>query len=347
MTPRPGPEPASINVSALLDSRAINGFQWLTYGLCVACLMMDGFDLQALSFAAPSLIREWKIPSAAMGPVFSAALVGILFGSFLWSMLADRVGRRPVLFAATLWFAVLTYLTGQAGSLAELTTLRFIAGVGLGGIMPNAMALAGEYAPGRKRILIMMIVSTGFTVGAAIAGVTAEWLIPLAGWRSLFTFGAAASLVTAAVMVAFLPESLPFLALSGRPPEAARRWIRRIAPELARGEQLSLTAQRAEKGLPLGHLFRKGRALTTILLWIVNFMNLLVLYFLTSWLPTAVRDFGFSNLIAVRAGTFVQIGGIIGGLLLGLVAQRLGLGRVLIACFLAGCLSLAAISRTE
>lgn len=119
----------AIDVSSLIDTRPIRGFQCFTYILCVACLMVDGFDLQALSFAAPYLIRDWKITSAVMGPVFSAALAGILIGSFLFSMLADKIGRRPVLIAATFWFTVLTYFTGQAAFVRDLTILRFVAGV--------------------------------------------------------------------------------------------------------------------------------------------------------------------------------------------------------------------------
>src|SRR5690348_8727161 len=273
MTPSPAAR-ATIDVSALIDSRRLTGFQWCTYALCVVCLMMDGFDLQALAFAAPALIRDWKLPSGVMGPVFSAALVGILVGSLLLSMLADKVGRRPVLIGATFWFAILTYFTGRAHSLGELATLRLMAGVGLGAIMPNAVALAGEYSPARRRVLIMMIVSTGFTAGALTAGLLAERLIPYAGWRSLFTFGAGASLLVGAALAAWLPESLPFLAQQGRYTQSAR-WVRRLAPDVALTEGFTLTAQRGAKGVPLGHLFREHRAPTTIRLWIVHFMNLL------------------------------------------------------------------------
>ena len=293
--------------------------QYLIYTLCVACLMVDGFDLQALSFAAPYLVRDWKISSAVMGPVFSAALAGILVGSFLLSMLADRIGRRPVLIGATFWFAVLTYFVGQAASVRELTILRFIAGVGLGGIMPNAVALAGESAPARRRVLTMMVVSSGFTAGALMAGVAAGWLIPYSGWRLMFTFGAGASVLVGIALAALLPES---------PGMVAQRTGREV------------------QGLPLAGLFRENRGTTTVLLWVLNFMNLLNLYFLTNWLPTAVRDFGFSNVIAVRAGTFVQVGGLGGGLALGVFAHRFGLVRVLTGCFLLGCVSFGMISRS-
>ena len=336
---------AAIDVQALIETRPPSKDQWLIYALCFACLVVDGFDLQALSFTAPSLIHDWKISSAVMGPVFSAALEGILIGSFLFSMLADKIGRRPVLILATFWFALLTYFTGQSASVHELTILRFIAGVGLGGIMPNAMALAGEYAAARRRVVVMMIVSTGFTSGALMAGIVAQRLIPNSGWRSMFTCGAALALLVGVAMIALLPESLPFLALKGGRSKSANRWLHRFAPEYAGEHVLTLTGHHRAEGVPLARLFADRRALTTVLLWLVNFLNLLNLYFLTNWLPTAVHEFGFSNLIAIRAGTFVQIGGLIGGLALGLFARRLGLVRVLTATLVIGSVSLLAISR--
>ena len=335
----------AIDVQPLLENRPLGRYQGMIFALCIACLMVDGFDLQALSFAAPSLIRDWKISAAVMGPVFSAALVGVLIGSFLFSMLADKIGRRPVLIGATLWFAVLTYLTGQSTSLHELTILRFIAGVGLGGIMPNAMALSGEYAPARRRVVVMMIVSTGFTAGALTSGLVAQWVIPHRGWRAMFTAGAGLALLVAVVMVIALPESLPFLALQRTTGNSARFWLRRFAPELAGQQDLVLLRRQPAHGVPLAHLFRKRRSLITLLLWSINFLNLLNLYFLTNWLPTAVREFGFSNFFAIRAGAFVQIGGLLGGLALGFFAQRLGLVRVLTATMLMGGLSLAVLSR--
>lgn len=337
--------PAAIDVNALLETRPPSNYQWLIYALCFSCLGVDGFDLQALSFSAPSLIHDWKISSAVMGPVFSAALVGILIGSLLFSMLADKIGRRPVMIVATLWFAILTSLTAHSASVHELTILRFSAGVGLGGIMPNAMALSGEYTPARRRVLVMMIVSTGFTCGALMAGIVAQWLIPYGGWRVMFTCGGGLAFLVGVAMVALLPESLPFLALKGGHNKSAHGWLRRFAPEFAGVQELSLTGHQRVEGIPLARLFADRRALTTVLLWLITFLNLLNLYFLTNWLPTAVHEFGFSNPIAIRAGTFVQIGGLIGGLTLGLFARRLGLVQTLTITLVIGSLSLATISR--
>src|SRR6516165_2193306 len=161
---------AQINVSDVIAHSRVGPFQIGLFILCGLCLIMDGFDVQAIGFVAPRLIEEWKISGALLGSVLSAALVGILFGSILLSMLADRIGRRPVLIGACLFFSVVTILTARVESVPQLLAIRFIAGLGLGSIMPNALALVAEYCPPRVRVSAIIIVGTGFTVGAMVAG---------------------------------------------------------------------------------------------------------------------------------------------------------------------------------
>ena len=146
----------TIDVSEVLEKNEIGAFQVGIFILCGLCLIMDGFDVQALGYLAPAIIKEWQLQPSQMGAAFSAALFGILVGSIIFSMVADKIGRRPVLVIATFFFAVVTLLTARVNSLAELRTIRFVAGIGLGGIMPNAVALVGEYAPRRLRVLRSM-----------------------------------------------------------------------------------------------------------------------------------------------------------------------------------------------
>src|SRR5262245_59794133 len=223
----------TIDISEAIDQSKVGAFQTGIFILCALCLIMDGFDVQALGYLAPAIIKDWSLPAAQMGPVLSAALVGILVGSLLFSMLADRFGRRPVLIIATLFFSLITLWTGFAGSIAELRLARFVAGVGLGGIMPNAMALVGEYMPRRWRVLMMIVVTNGFNVGAIIAGLTSAWMIPKFGWRAVFFFGATLPFIIGLVMLALLPESLQFLALRGSNPSKLRKWLGRINPQAA------------------------------------------------------------------------------------------------------------------
>ncbi len=188
--------------------------------------------MQSLGYVAPALSAELHISRVQLGPVLSAAPLGVLIGSILCSMLADKIGRRPVLIGTTFFYALLTLLTARAYSLEELRIVRVIGGIGMGAIMPNAMALVGEYSPRRSRVTIMMIVSNGFTAGAALGGFVAAWLLPRFGWRSVFYFGSAVPLAIAVAMIVLLPESLQFLALQGRKLEQLGRWLKRIDPTL-------------------------------------------------------------------------------------------------------------------
>src|SRR5262245_49830406 len=158
------------NVSDLIDNTAVGRFH---VGLCAllgACLISDGFDVQAMGYVAPALLQDWHIARSALGPVFSAALLGILVGSLGFSVVADKVGRRPILIGCTFFFGITTILTGFATTMTELLIIRFIAGMGLGGIVPNTSALIGEYGPSKSRVAMLMITGNGFNIGAAFGG---------------------------------------------------------------------------------------------------------------------------------------------------------------------------------
>ena len=326
--------PIKINISDVVDHSRFGAFQFGVLMLCGLCLVMDGFDLQAMGYVAPALLEDWKIPKPELGPVFGAALLGVLVGSLLLSMLADRIGRRPVLIAATLFFAAVTLATAGASSVRALLTLRFIAGVGLGGIMPNAMALVGEYSPRRTRVALMMIVLNGFTGGAALGGFISAWLIPAFGWRSVFKFGGAVPVAVAILMWFALPESLQFLTLRRRRSGEIARWLKRTNPAFGTAGAVEYVLREGKrKGVPVVQLFQDGRAAGTALLWVTNFMNLLNLYFLASWLPTVIKEAGFSTSKAVIAGAMLQVGGSIGAFGLGWVIARLGFSAVLTSCF--------------
>jgi len=300
----PGQPAATINLSDLLENSAVGPLQIRVFALCMICLIMDGFDVQAMGYVGPAVLRDFGAPPRALGPIFAAANVGVLVGSLLFSMLADKIGRRPVIIGATLWFSLLTLATGFAQSLDQLLWLRFIAGLGLGCIIPNATALVGEFSPKRSRVTLTMGITVGFTAGAAVGGLVALWLIPLFGWRSVFFVGGSVPLVVALVMFWGLPESLQFLAVQRTRLDQLARWLKQLDPSIRVGPSTEYVSnEKARTGVPLMHLFTEGRSTVTLLLWVVYFMNLLILYSLSNWIPTVFTGMGYSQNAALLTDT--------------------------------------------
>ena len=254
-----------VNIADIVDSSPIGSFHVALGIMCGMCLMIDGFDIQAIGYAAPALIKDWHVAGSALGPVFSAALFGILVGSLGLSVLADKVGRRPILITATLFFSVLTFLAGQTSTLNQLFAVRFIAGIGLGGIMPNALALMGEYTPAKNRIGAMLLVANGLNLGAAIGGFIAAWLIPNFGWRAIFYFGGAVPLFIGILMIFFLPESLQLMVLRGHERRKIQLNLRRMNPSVNGWDHAEFVVSEEKKeGVPAIHLFSGGRAVITV-----------------------------------------------------------------------------------
>jgi AAHS family 4-hydroxybenzoate transporter-like MFS transporter len=336
---------ARVNIPELLARSRIGPLQKRVFTLCLLTLIIDGFDVQAMGFLIPALSADWNVEPAQFRTVLPAANFGVLIGSLVFSPLADKVGRRPVLVWATLWFAVMTLAAALATNVTQLFWLRFIGGIGMGCIIPNATALIGEYSPAGRRVTLMMTITVGFTAGGAVAGFVARALIPAFGWQSVFLVGGAIPLAIAVAMYVGLPESLQFLAVRRRLHEVAR-WLRQLDPTLNVDESTEyVTNEESKGGVPFVHLFRDGRSVVTVLLWVINFMNLLNLYSVTSWLPTVVNSMGYSANTAVLVGTVVWVGGTIGTFGLAWAITRWGFTRTLMLNYAVATLAIAAIGQ--
>ena len=336
----------TIDVSGIVDNSPFTPLHWRSFTLCMACLVMDGFDVQVLGYTAPSIVREWGVPAATLGPVFAAANFGVLLGALFISMLADRIGRRPVIVAAAILVGVMTILTGRVTSVPQLLLMRFLTGIGLGTIVSNASSLVGEYGSRRMRATLIMYSGVGFTGGAAFGGFVATALIPAYGWQSVFYFGGAIPLIIGVIMLVALPESLQFMALRGRNPAKLARWLNQVDPSVkATPNDTFVVREENKAGVPIRHLFREGRAVATVVFWVVNFMNLLNLYSLASWLPTVVRDAGYSAQTAVLVGTVLQVGGTLGTVGLAWLVARSGFVRIMSVTFVIAAISVALIGQ--
>ncbi|MFJ3048021.1 MFS transporter [Herbaspirillum chlorophenolicum] len=346
MSVQPGAAAPTINVDQVVEQGHFGAFQFGLLLLCGLCLIIDGFDVQAMGYVAPAIIGDWGVSKASLGPVFGAGLFGMLLGSLVLTPVGDRYGRRPVLIVSTLFFAVCMLATPLVTSIDQLLALRFITGFGLGSIMPNAMALVGEFSPSSSRVTRMMLVSCGFTVGAAAGGFVSAALIPAYGWHAVFWVGGAVPLLLGIAMLFWLPESIQFLVLRRRPVDKIARWLNKLAPALAIDASTRIIVKETKaEGMPVAELFREGRAGITLLLWLISFMNLINLYFLSNWLPTLIHDAGYSTGMAVLIGTSLQVGGVVGTLTLGWFINRYGFTKVLGSCFVIACVAIALIGK--
>jgi AAHS family 4-hydroxybenzoate transporter-like MFS transporter len=297
----------------------------------------------SIGYVAPAIVRAWNLPRGALGPVFSASLVGLMIGALTFGPLADRIGRRRIIIASTIAFGIGTLATMLAGDTTSLLVIRFLTGLGLGGAMPNAVAMTAEFSPHRRRATMVMTMFCGFSVGAAIGGLIAAALIPAFGWRSVFLVGGLCPLVLAPLLAWRLPESVRFLALSGHRDHRLGAILTAAFPNARVSPGARYMAHDAPStGLTVTQLFVARRGLATILFWIVFFMSLLDLYFLSNWLPTVLNDLGASVSLAAVIGAMLQIGGVAGTLALGRLIDRFSF-RALAFTYLLATVAVAAI----
>jgi AAHS family 4-hydroxybenzoate transporter-like MFS transporter len=326
----------TVDVAEFIDQQPVGGFQIRLLLTCAAALFLDGFDTQAIGFVAPALAKEWSLPRGALGPVFSAGLFGLMIGALLFGPLADRVGRKKIIIFSTIAFGIGALVTAFVQDVNTLLAIRFLTGLGLGGAMPNGIALTAEFNPRRRRATMVMIMFCGFSVGAALGGLLAAAMIPAFGWRSVFVVGGLAPLLLAPVLALKLPESVRYLALTGGANERVAQLLALVNPAAIFAPGTRFVVHEPElAGIPVQHLFTSGRAAATLLLWVVFFMSLLDLYFLANWLPTVLNDLGASVSASAVIGSMLQIGGVVGALALGSIIDRFSFRALALVYFIA------------
>ena len=328
----------TIEVREFIDHQRFSAYQWRILALCFLITALDGLDTASIGFVAPMLTKTFAVTREALGPTLGAALIGYAVGSLIAGPLADRIGRRLLVIASVAMFGFWCLASGFAGSLTSLAVLRFLTGIGLGAAMPNATALMAEYSPARIRSLLVTTMFCGFTLGSAGGGILAAWMIPVLGWRSVLYAGGVLPLIVVPMLLIWLPESARFLVSSGRKGDSVGKLLRRIAPEqVPDGATFRVSEESvARSAAPITLLFSGGRALGTLMLWVAFFAGLVVIYLLTSWLPTIIHDAGFSISEAARVGALWQIGGTVGALLVGWAMDRISTHGAIVVAYLLG-----------
>lgn len=324
------PERGATDITRMIDERGLGGMQILVVGLCGLVALFDGMDLQSIGLAAPLMAGALHVAPQAFGAVFSAALAGLTLGALALGPLADRLGRKSVLIAATLCFGIFSLCTAFADDLGVLLVYRFLTGVGLGGAMPAFISLASEYVPHRLRAGAVSLMWAGFPLGGVVGGLLASRLIPAFGWRSVFFAGGVPPLLLAVVLVPVLPKSLGYLIASDAPPARVARTLRRVFGDVAttRDARFVVTAAKHSRAR-LGDLFVSGRALGTVLLWIAFFFAFLILVTNSAWSPTLLGLAGVPIASSAIAMAVFNFGSLFGTGAAGWLLARLGTVAVL------------------
>jgi len=314
---------AEVQVSHFLDEHGVGAFQIKLIAWSVLIAFIDGYDIGAIAFAAPSLIKEWHVAPKELGIVLSASNFGVLFGSQIFGWIGDRYGRKTALILSNLLFGVLTFWAAYSTNLTELSWLRFFAGLGIGGVIPNIVAINAESAPRNARATLAIIATGMVPIGGALAGFAAATLVPQYGWPILFKIGGVAPIVFALIAIYGLPESIKFMTLHESHRGGMEALLKAIRPDYTVPPNARFVIE-DEKQAPSNpiHLFGNGLQAITPLTWLLFACNLMGYFFLISWTPTLMGAAKVPPQIAALAGAALQVGGTVGSLLLCWWLQR-------------------------
>ena len=327
------------STESALENQRIGGLQLRVAGLCTLIQICDGYDINSIAWSVPSLTHVWDLKGSAFTVAFLWSSIGILVGALSGGPIGDRIGRKPLLVASITIFASLA--SAFAGSLEFLTVTRFFTGLGIGGAFPGAATLAGDYAPHRRRALMIMATFTGAPLGGFVGGQIVAVLLPYFGWPVIFILGGVFPLLLVPVLLLWLPESPRFLAHRGNlsPRQAALLKRLDIDPDQAEPHAVDVA-----QGNPVAMLFSKGYALQTVLLWVIFFCSLMNLFLFGYWMPEVFHLIGMTPADAVFASSLRDLGAIFAVLYLGLLIDHLGPERSLAFHYAVGAVFIAVIA---
>jgi len=329
-----------VDVHDVIDSARFSRFHWLVMCLCALLLIFDGYDLFIYGVVLPVIMQEWGLTPLQAGALGSYALFGMMFGALIFGTLADRIGRKKGIAICFVLFSAATVLNGFASTPTEFGIFRFLAGLGCGGLMPNVVALMNEYAPKRLRSTLVAIMFSGYSLGGMFSAGLGIYMLPRFGWEAMF-FAAAVPLLLLPLILWKLPESVGFLVRQGRTDEA-RALLQKIQPKqtFTPDDVLELTESKG-KSASVIELFRDGRLLGTLSIWVAFFCCLLMVYALGSWLPKLMANAGYSLGSSLSFLLALNFGGMFGAILGGWLGDRFNLAKVVVVFFAVSVVSIS------
>ncbi|ABF10580.1 MFS transporter [Cupriavidus metallidurans] len=326
-----------LDIRAHINERKMSGYQWLLLVLCFLIVATDGMDVAIMGFLAPDITREWGISKAAFGVVMSAAPIGLAIGALVVGPLSDRFGRKKLLVGSIALFGVFNLLSAFADGTATLSLLRFLTGLGLGAAMPSTTTLLSEYVPERSRSMLLATMFTGFNLGSALVGFGAAALLPHHGWRAVLVAGGAIPLICLPFYIMLIPESARFMVVRNVAPARIARTLRRVIGSVVADDTVFTISEPPVSGKqPVRTLLSSGYRSMTLALWVTYFMGLLVIYLLSGWLPTLIKDAGLPIDRAANLTALFQLGGTVGALVVGYCMDRFAPHRVIGVSYVLG-----------
>jgi AAHS family 4-hydroxybenzoate transporter-like MFS transporter len=313
-----------IDVSGAVDDQPLRRVSMQVFGLCFIAMLSEGYDLGVVGYAAPGILKGFGIVREQMAPIFSMALLGMLVGALVAGIVGDRFGRKKGVLLSCVAIALASFACAEAPTIGTLFWCRFAVGLGLGGLLPNITALMTEFLPKKVRGAFTTYAFMGITFGGIIPGLFTG-LLAENQWRELFVIGGLIPLIALPILMLFLPESLKFLAVRGKRPTQIRKWLSRLAPEIAIPDDARFVINEppVEPGR-FAPLFKGGLKVITPLLWACFVAIMLVNFFINSWMNVVLRDIGFSHAESAHTASLYYVGGVIGGLIIGFALDRVG-----------------------
>ncbi|MCA4436805.1 aromatic acid/H+ symport family MFS transporter [Acinetobacter baumannii] len=326
---------SKVNINELIDKARFTSFHWKVLIWCLLIIIFDGYDLVIYGVALPLLMQQWSLTAVEAGLLASAALFGMMFGAMIFGTLSDKLGRKKTILICVTLFSGFTFIGAFAKGPTEFAILRFIAGLGIGGVMPNVVALMTEYAPKKIRSTLVAIMFSGYAIGGMTSALLGAWLVKDMGWQIMFLI-AGIPLLLLPLIWKFLPESLAFLVKSNHSKQA-KSIVSKIAPQTQVNANTQLVLNESTTtDAPVRALFQQGRTFSTFMFWIAFFMCLLMVYALGSWLPKLMLQAGYSLGASMLFLFALNIGGMVGAIGGGALADRFHLKPVITIMFIVG-----------